>query len=104
MSDRAGACPTNLTCGAGSRGSASLPVATASANQIGRTPANLFAPTINDGIGHRVTDCFVAHPPLELINPVVVLLVKFPLHCVGNFRSRHRTPNSRCDIFYDLEA
>jgi hypothetical protein len=55
---------------------------------------NLLAPTIHHRTRHCVTDCFVSHCPLELINPVVVLLVKFPLHGIRNFRSRHRTPDS----------
>ncbi len=54
----------------------------------------LLAPAIHHRIRHRVTDSFVAHRPLELINPVIVPLVELSLHGIGNFCSRDRTPNS----------
>jgi hypothetical protein len=54
----------------------------------------LFAPTIHDGVCHRISDRFVAHRPLKLVNPVFILLIEFALHGIGNFRAGNRASRS----------
>ncbi len=46
---------------------------------------SLFAPAIQNGVCHGIAHCFVAHGPLKLVNPVVVLLLKFSFHRIRNF-------------------
>jgi hypothetical protein len=46
---------------------------------------SLFAPAIQNGDCHGIAHCFVAHGPLKLVHPVVVLLLKFSLHGIRDF-------------------
>ena len=82
------------TCDAGARGSASLPGYPERAGARPGARPYLLAPTIHDGVCHSISDRFVAHRPLKLVNPVLVLLFKFALHCIGNSRRRNRTFHS----------
>src|ERR1700730_7967575 len=72
---------------------------------LGASPHQVsLAPAICYCIRDSVTNCVVPHSPLELINWVIVLLVEFSLHGLGDFGWINRAPDAAYHILDDFKA
>lgn len=72
---------------------------------IGASPRQMsLAPAIGYGIGDSLTNGVVPHSPLELINWIIVLLVEFSFHCLGDFGWINWAPDAARHILDDFKT